>query len=140
MNSATFRAFWDNVRLTKRSPFSNMAELNSYLDTLQCEGCGKHCQPCRSCEECAVFKANEKVAYCDNSCEDCFWCGCPQCSENWEYDGYMCSPRDDWRQRSTLAKEAVWKEMRELELPIDQLINIFGKQFVEMRLLDPCIF
>ena len=134
MNCVEFRAFWEN------SPFSNQTELTSYLLTLVCEGCGKHCQPCRSCEECAVFEANAKVAYCDNRCEDCFWCGCPQCSENWEYDGYMYTPHHNWMERFVSAKEAIWERMRELDLPIDQLISIFGKQFVEGRLLDPCGF
>ena len=116
MNTNEFKAFWDNVRLTKRSPFSNGSELHAYLDKLTCTGCG-------------AIQHSESSERCD----DCYECGCYVCRKKYNYDGDMWTPFLDYSSRRNNAITAVWNIMKEMELPSEQLINIFGKQFVKDR-------
>ena len=128
-----FKAFLNRLRSLGPDAFPDKVELETAIYKFACEGCGKHCKPCRACEECSVFAANEDVAYCEMRCEDCFFCGCPKCAKGWEYDGYMESPYSEWRVKSNARKEAAFDVACEVGVPPEKLINIFGAELVKKK-------
>ena len=132
-DTAEFKAFLNRLRALGPDAFPTKAEIETAIVKFACEGCGKHCQPCRSCEDCVRYTSNENVQHCEMRCEDCFFCGCRKCSEGWEYDGYVDPPFYAARGRYNAIQAAVFNVAREINVPAKILIDVFGAFYVNPK-------
>jgi hypothetical protein len=79
---------------------------------LACEGCG-HC------------------ARVPEPCEDCFFCGCPQCprpEDGW--DGYMTYPPSQYEERKRNLEKRVCETIRAAAVPLDEYLTLFSPGFI----------
>lgn len=119
MDYAAINRILDALTCATTIPTLERGELERQLHACACEGC-------KSCEN-------------PQTCDDCYWCGCPRCERDIdEYDGLVCAwPIHSYRDRIDAINAKLYDTLCHAVLPLSSWMPLLSSKFVERYCCPP---